>query len=278
MEAFMLAYEEQIRLAVFFGALVAVGLVEMAAPRRKLSEKKLVRWTNNLGIVLLYTVLLRLIFPVLAVSMAQLSARNGWGFLNMVDLPLWLEVLVAVVILDLLIYLQHVMFHAIPALWRLHRMHHADLDYDVTTGLRFHPIEIILSMGIKLAAVALIGPSAIAVFLFEMLLNGMAMFNHGNFRLPIWLDNTLRWVVVTPDMHRVHHSVSPSEANTNFGFNLSWWDRLLGTYLPQPRDGHTGMTIGLGMFRESRELWLDRLLTQPFRKGGRDYAINREAK
>jgi sterol desaturase/sphingolipid hydroxylase (fatty acid hydroxylase superfamily) len=219
------------------------------------------------------TVLLRLAFPLLAVGLAALAARQGWGLLNRGTLPAWLAFGLAVLALDLTIYLQHVMFHAVPALWRLHRMHHTDLDFDVTTGLRFHPIEIALSMGIKLAAVTVLGPPPAAVLVFEVLLNGTALFNHGNIRLPLALDRVLRLLLVTPDMHRVHHSIFPSETNSNFGFNLPWWDRLCGTYRAQPRDGHDAMTIGIDQFREPRELWLHRLLVQPFRGSASGYAI-----
>jgi sterol desaturase/sphingolipid hydroxylase (fatty acid hydroxylase superfamily) len=180
------------------------------------------------------------------------------------------------VALDLAIYLQHVMFHAIPALWRLHRMHHADLEFDVSTGLRFHPLEILLSMGIKLAVVAALGPPAVAVLVFEVLLNVTSMFNHSNIALPPRVDRILRLIVVTPDMHRVHHSIHPDETNSNFGFNLPWWDRLLGTYRPQPRDGHESMTIGVEQFRTRGDLRLDRMLIQPFRGPASDYPIGRD--
>jgi sterol desaturase/sphingolipid hydroxylase (fatty acid hydroxylase superfamily) len=270
---FLLQHEGAIRLGCFAGIFAAVALWELAAPRRRLTASKAVRWASNLGIVALNTLLLRLAFPVLAVGMAALAARQGWGALNRVALPPWLAFALAVLALDLTIYLQHVMFHAVPALWRLHRMHHTDLDFDVTTGARFHPIEIALSMGIKLGAVALLGAPPAAVLVFEVLLNGTAMFNHGNIRLPLAVERWLRLVLVTPDMHRVHHSIRPAETNSNFGFNLPWWDRLLGTYRAQPRDGHEGMTIGIEQFRDPRELWLHRLLAQPFRGGTGAYAI-----
>ena len=179
------------------------------------------------------------------------------------------------VLFDLAIYLQHVMVHAVPALWRLHRMHHSDLDFDVTTGARFHPVEILLSMAIKLALVAALGPPAIAVLIFEVALNGSSMFNHANLRLPGALDRCLRWIVVTPDMHRVHHSIVPFETNSNFGFCLPWWDRLFGTYRDQPGAGHVGMTIGIEEFRDPREQRLDRMLTQPVRGAAGTYPINR---
>jgi sterol desaturase/sphingolipid hydroxylase (fatty acid hydroxylase superfamily) len=201
----------------------------------------------------------------------MLAESRGWGLFHLLDTPLWLSLVVSVAALDFAIYLQHRLFHAVPLLWRLHRMHHADLEIDVTTGARFHPIEILLSMIIKLGVVIALGAPAAAVLMFEVLLNATSMFNHGNVRLPLAADRLLRWVVVTPDMHRVHHSILPRETNSNFGFNLPWWDRLLGTYRPQPEAGHDGMTIGLDIFRDVRELRLDRLLLQPFRADGRPY-------
>jgi sterol desaturase/sphingolipid hydroxylase (fatty acid hydroxylase superfamily) len=201
--------------------------------------------------------------------------ESGAGLLNQVGVPYPVAVVVSILVLDLVIYLQHLMFHAVPILWRLHRMHHADLDFDVTTGARFHPIEIVLSMLIKFAAIAVLGPPAVAVLVFEVLLNATAMFNHGNVRIPPAWDRVLRWVVVTPDMHRVHHSIEAPETNSNFGFNLPWWDRLFGTYRAQPAAGHEGMTIGIGQFRTGRDLWLDRMLALPFRDDAGRYAINR---
>ena len=264
-----------IRLGFFFGLLTLVGLWEILAPRRALTVSKAVRWVNNLGMVFFYSWLVRLIFPLAAVGMAELAASRSWGLLNLYPLPAWVAIPLAVIVLDLVIYLQHVMVHAVPLFWRLHRMHHADLDYDVTTGARFHPLEIILSMGIKLAAVALIGAPPVAVVIFEVVLNGMAMFNHGNIRLPLGLDSLLRLLVVTPDMHRVHHSIRPGETNSNFGFNLSLWDRFFGTYRAQPADGHEGMTIGIREFREPRYLWFHLLLLQPFLKNEGAYPLGR---
>jgi sterol desaturase/sphingolipid hydroxylase (fatty acid hydroxylase superfamily) len=196
---------------------------------------------------------------------ALVANGGGWGLLPALNVPPWLAVVIAVVVLDLAIYLQHVLFHAVPVQWRLHRMHHADLEIDVTTGTRFHPIEILLSMAIKLGVVAALGAPAAAVLVFEVLLNATSMFNHGNVRLTQRLDAMLRWLVVTPDMHRVHHSILPHETNSNFGFNLPWWDRVFGTYRAQPQAGHQGMTIGIEQFRDPRELRLDRMLVQPFR-------------
>jgi sterol desaturase/sphingolipid hydroxylase (fatty acid hydroxylase superfamily) len=260
-----LPLEPYIRLGAFLGIFALMALWEVLAPRRALGVSRWVRWPSNLAITALNTGLVRLVFPAAAVGLALVAEARGWGLLNALALPAWLKVAVAVVALDLVIYLQHVMFHAVPALWRLHRMHHADLDIDVTTGARFHPIEILLSMVIKLATVAALGAPALAVLIFEVLLNATSMFNHSNVRMPAALDRVLRWFVVTPDMHRVHHSIVPRETNSNFGFNAPWWDRLFGTYRPQPEAGHAGMTIGIGQFREPRELWLDRLLLQPFR-------------
>ncbi len=275
MPEFISANEPAIRIGCFLGIFAAVALWELAAPRRALSQPRWLRWYANIGIVVFNTVAVRLIFPLVPVALAVIAADRGWGFLNLVALPLWLEIVIAVLVLDLVIYLQHVMFHAVPALWRLHRMHHADLDFDVTTGSRFHPFEIILSVLLKLAAVVVLGPPAVAVVVFEVLLNGTSMFNHGNLRLPPGLDRVLRWAIVTPDMHRVHHSDIPAETNSNFGFNLPWWDRLFGTYRAQPGLGHEAMTIGLDAFRDGAELHLHNMLVQPFRRGEGEYAINR---
>lgn len=274
MSDFILQNEPVIRLGFFAGILVGVALWEVLAPRRALSHSRLTRWPGNLGIVVLNTLVLRVAFPIAAVAMAWLAADRGWGLFNLVDLPYWPAVILSVVLLDLAIYLQHVMVHAIPVLWRLHRMHHADLDYDLTTGARFHPIEIVLSMGIKLTVVTLLGAPPLAVLIFEVVLNATAMFNHGNIRIPAGIDRFLRWMVVTPDMHRVHHSVVPEETNSNFGFNLPWWDRLFGTYRDQPAAGHEEMTIGIEQFRDQKYLRLDWLLIQPFLGKIGDYAIN----
>jgi sterol desaturase/sphingolipid hydroxylase (fatty acid hydroxylase superfamily) len=265
--------EASIRLAAFIGVFTAMALWEAAAPRLPRSHSRLTRWPSNLGIVVLDTALLRILLPATAVSLALLGAERGWGLLNHLPLPWWTTVVASVILLDLAIYLQHVMFHAVPALWRVHRVHHADLDFDVTTGARFHRIEIVLSMMVKFGLVAALGAPAFGVLIFEVLLNATSMFNHGNARLPLRVDRYLRWLVVTPDMHRVHHSIVVGETNSNFGFNLPWWDRLLGTYRDQPAAGHEGTTIGIEQFREARELWLDRMLLQPFRGPVGAYAI-----
>ncbi len=257
--------EPFIRIAFFLGVFIVVAGWEALAPRRERQLTRWARWPANLGIVVLNTALVRLLLPTTAVAFALLGEQRVWGLLNNVDLPRWAAVVLAVLALDLAIYLQHVLFHAVPTLWRLHRMHHADLDIDVTTGARFHPIEIAASMLIKLVAIAALGAPTEAVLAFEILLNATAMFNHANIRLPARLDRGLRWIVVTPDMHRVHHSIVRQETNSNFGFNMPWWDRLFGTYRAQPAAGHEGMTIGIEQFRAPGEQRLDRMLTQPFR-------------
>ena len=268
--------EIAIRLSFFFGVFAIIALWELFAPKRVLTVSKAIRWLNNLSLVFLNSITLRLLFPTAAVGVAVFASAHGWGLLNYFNLPYALAVVISVMAMDFIIYLQHVMVHAVPALWRLHRVHHADLDYDVTTGARFHPIEIILSMLIKFATIVVLGPPVVAVIVFEVLLNATAMFNHGNVRLPIKFDRILRWIVVTPDMHRVHHSVEDDETNSNFGFNLPWWDRLFGTYRSQPRGGHQDMTIGIHKYRDPKQV--DRLpgmLLMPFRGKITGYAINR---
>ena len=271
----ILASGPEIRLSFFIGVFAVMALWEAWRPCRERVVSRWRRWPNNLGIVALNTVVVRVIFPTVPIGLALLAEAQGWGLLNVVPLPAWLAIITAVIVLDLAIYLQHVMVHAVPALWRLHRMHHADLDFDVTTGARFHPLEILLSMAIKLTLVAALGPPAIAVLIFEVLLNATSMFNHANLRLPGAIDRSLRWIVVTPDMHRVHHSIIPAETNSNFGFNLPWWDRLFGTYRAQPNAGHRDMTIGIKQFGDPREQRLDRMLTQPFRGDAGAYPLSR---
>ncbi|HEY5601622.1 MAG TPA: sterol desaturase family protein [Gammaproteobacteria bacterium] len=275
-DEFVTQNEITIRLGFFFGTFIVMALWEIAAPKRVLTVSKAMRWLSNIGIVVLNTVVLRLLFPAAAVGVAIFAQEQGWGLLNYYEIPMVLAFLLSVIVMDFIIYLQHVMVHAIPALWRLHRVHHADLDYDLTTGARFHPIEIILSMLIKFATIAVLGPPVVAVVIFEVILNAMAMFNHGNVRLPDGIDRVLRWLVVTPDMHRVHHSVEDDEANSNFGFNLSWWDRLFGTYRDQPRGGHQGMSIGIHKYRDPKQVdQLPGMLLLPFKGKISSYAINR---
>jgi sterol desaturase/sphingolipid hydroxylase (fatty acid hydroxylase superfamily) len=272
----LLGHEAGVRSGVFVAILALMATWEVLAPRRELTLPRLRRWISNLGIVFLNTALLRLALPLAAVALAGLAQARGWGVLNQYDVPFAAAVLASVVALDLAIYLQHVMFHAVPALWRLHRVHHADLDYDVTTGARFHPVEIVLSMLIKMAAIVVLGPPAVAVMIFELLLNATAMFNHGNVRLPQPLDWILRLLIVTPDMHRVHHSVLEHETNSNFGFNLSVWDRLFRTYKAQPDAGHEAVTIGIRDFRDPRLVSdLPGMLVLPFLGADAGYAINR---
>jgi len=259
----MLEMEPFIRFGVLLAVLVIMASWEVLAPRRALTVGKAWRWLNNGGIIIAGNLLIRLVFPAGLVGLGLFVEAQGWGLLQVMEWPAWAALLVAVVVLDFTVWAQHVLFHAVPALWRLHRMHHADLDFDLTTGLRFHPIELLLSFGIKATVVVAIGAPALAVLVFEAILSSLALFNHSNARLPLAFDRVLRWFIVTPDFHRVHHSWHPRETNSNFGFNLSLWDRLLGTYRAQPRDGHEGMTIGLTQFREPSWERFDRMLVQP---------------
>jgi sterol desaturase/sphingolipid hydroxylase (fatty acid hydroxylase superfamily) len=266
---------EALRVGAFLAVFAAVALWELAAPRRRPAFARAGRWTHNLGLLLVDIAAVRLLVPGAAIAVALAAEAHGWGLLNAVPAPAWLTLLAAVVLLDLAIYFQHVMFHAVPALWRLHRVHHADLDFDVTTGVRFHPLEILLSAAVKCAAVAAVGAPALAVLVFEVLLNATAMFNHANASLPPWLERWVRLLVVTPDMHRVHHSAVYDESSSNFGFNLPWWDRLFGTYRHKPWLGHEAMMIGVDAFRSGRDLRLDQLLVQPFQNTPGRYPINR---
>ena len=256
-ENIVLEREVVLRLGCFAAVFVVMCLWEIVSPRRPLSVSKLQRWTHNIGLLLLNSLVLRVLFPAAAVGIAYTAAESGWGLFNLVDLPYWFEVLVAVLLLDLAIYLQHMLLHRVPLLWRLHRVHHADLDIDMTTGSRFHTLEIIVSMLIKWAVIFLLGPALLAVLIFETLLNGMAVFNHANVRLPGTIDRLLRLLLITPDVHRVHHSILRHETNSNFGFNLSIWDRAFGTYIDQPEKGHSAMTIGIPEFRDPEQV--DRL-------------------
>ncbi|MBL4762407.1 MAG: sterol desaturase family protein [Gammaproteobacteria bacterium] len=276
MNDFIQQHEMAIRLGFFFGIFILMAVWETLAPRRILSLSKAVRWSNNLSISILNSVLLRYLFPAAAVSMAVLANNQGWGLFNIIDVPFWLAVAASVMLMDFVIYLQHLMMHAVPLLWRLHRVHHADPDFDVTTGVRFHPLEIILSLLIKLAAITILGPSVLAVVIFEVLLNATAMFNHSNIHLPKQLDRVLRRILVTPDMHRVHHSIEDDEANSNFGFNLPWWDHLFRTYRNQPRAGHTNMTLGIRHFYRTKEVsWITGMLYLPFRSKAVGTMLNR---
>jgi len=275
MDTWLITHATGVRLGVFCGVFALMAAWEVVAPRRTLRESKPLRWTSNLAITVLNSALLRILFPAAAVGAAAFVAERGAGLFNIFAVPYPLALVLSLLALDLAVYLQHLMFHAVPILWRVHRMHHADLDFDVTTGSRFHPIEMILSMLIKFAAIVLLGPPLLAVLVFEVALNATAMFNHSNIRIPQPWDRALRWLVVTPDMHRVHHSIDAPECNSNFGFNLPWWDWLFGTYRSQPAAGHDGMVIGIKQFRSPRDLWLDQMLIEPFRDQTSAYAINR---
>lgn len=272
---YLLAQEWATRFSAFASVIVVMALWELWAPRRRLSVGRTRRWPSNLGVVALDSLIVRMLFPTAAVGFALACEARGWGLFNALALPIGLAAAISVILLDLAIYLQHVLFHAVPALWRLHRMHHADLDFDVTTGVRFHPMEILLSLLIKFGVIALFGASALSVLIFEVLLSATSMFNHSNIAMPAAVDRIVRLLVVTPDMHRVHHSILRAETNSNFGFNFPWWDRLFGTYRAQPKEGHDGMTIGIESFRDPAELRLDRMLLQPLREVQDRYPIRR---
>lgn len=261
----LLQHEASIRLIAFSAVFAFMALWEFLAARRERSMPRTRRWPSNIGVVIVDSFLVRIVAPAGAVGFAVLAQTQNWGLLSVINLPAWFEFLFSLLLLDLAIYFQHRIFHHVPILWRLHRMHHADLDIDVTTGVRFHPLEILLSLAIKFIAIVALGAPPVAVLVFEIALNATSMFNHSNAGMPVWLDRVLRWILVTPDMHRVHHSILRHETDSNFGFNFPWWDRLFRTYRPQPETGHDKMTIGLEQFRDPRELRFDRLLTQPFR-------------
>jgi sterol desaturase/sphingolipid hydroxylase (fatty acid hydroxylase superfamily) len=265
MSAFVLANEAALRLAAFIGLLALMIGWERLMPRRPGDGRVSARWLANLSLVGVDTLVLRFGFPIAAVGAAVLAADRGWGLFNSADTPGWVAVVVSLLVLDLAVWAQHRAMHAVPWLWRLHRVHHSDVAIDATTGVRFHPVEIALSMLYKMAVVIALGVPAAAVVVFEIVLNTMSLFSHANVRLAPKADRVLRRLIVTPDMHRVHHSVHRDETDSNFGFNLSVWDRLFGTYKAQPRDGHRGMTIGLDVFREPCDGRLDKLLVQPLR-------------
>ena len=255
--------EPLIRLVAFAGVLGALLLWEFANPRRARPVGRVTRWPGNLALVAMNTLLARLVLPLGVAGAALWAERTGVGLFNVMAAPHWVAFAASIVVLDLAIYAQHVVFHRVPMLWRLHRAHHADLDVDATTGVRFHPFEILLSLAIKAALVVALGAPALAVIVFEIVLNATSMFNHANVAIPERLDRMLRLILVTPDMHRIHHSVRPEETDSNFGFNAPWWDRLFRTYRAEPRDGQTAMTLGLSQFRDPRLLRLDRVLLIP---------------
>jgi sterol desaturase/sphingolipid hydroxylase (fatty acid hydroxylase superfamily) len=255
--------EAALRLGIFLAMFAALALWEAAAPARRLRLSRLVRWRANLGLAIVNGLVVRVLLPGSALAFAALAAQEGWGLLNRFEVPAWLALVAGVVVLDFVIYLQHVLFHAVPALARLHAVHHADPDFDLTTGIRFHPVEILLSTLIKLAAIAALGAPVLAVLIFEILLNATAMFNHANVSLPAWLEARVRRVLVTPDMHRTHHSVIETERNSNYGFCLSVWDRWLGTYTAAPRGA---LEIGLAGWRDPGAVaTLGGVLRMPFR-------------
>jgi len=264
MHLFLVAHEVAIRIGFFLGIFFAMAIWEALAPRRSLTQRKSTRWLNNLGLTMINALLVRLVFPAAAVGISLHGAERGWGWLNSIPTSTWAGGLLSILVLDLAIYTQHLLFHKIPLLWRLHRMHHTDLDIDVTTGARFHPLEILLSMAIKMAIIVMLGAPAWSVVVFEVLLNGTSMFNHSNISLSLKVDRVLRLLVVTPDMHRVHHSVIIRETDSNFGFNFPWWDRLVGTYRAEPQAGHDAMTIGLANYRDPKWLKLHWMLVVPF--------------
>jgi sterol desaturase/sphingolipid hydroxylase (fatty acid hydroxylase superfamily) len=257
--------EPAIRLSVFALVFAGLALWELAAPRLPHSAGRRIRWPANMGLLALDTLVVRVLFPTAAVGVALAVQVRGWGLLAQTALPAWVEIGATILLLDLAIYAQHTAFHRIPVLWRLHRTHHSDLELDLTTGVRFHPVEIVLSMLIKAAVITALGADPLGVLAFEVLLNATSMFNHANGRMPLALDGVLRWLVVTPEMHRVHHSVERRETDSNFGFNLPWWDRLFGTYRAQPEAGHERMVLGIPQFRRTEELRLTRMLSQPWR-------------
>ena len=267
-------YEAELRLLVFFGGFVLLSTWELLSPKRLLKEIKFKRWINNLSLVVISTVLIRLVVPFAAIGSAYLADQHQWGLINFIDMPTWVEFVVAFILLDIFIYFQHVMFHVLPVLWRFHRIHHSDLDVDVTTGLRFHPIEIILSVVLRAVIVLLLGAPVLVVIVFEIILNFSSMFTHSNIKLNSLLERVMRMFIVTPDMHRIHHSIRENETNSNFGFNLSVWDRAFGTYIPKPVDGQLGMILGLEQFQSPACQTLKSLIKMPFENEVRGYAIN----
>ena len=257
---------DQYRLGIFIAVLALMAILELLLPRRHVNAKRPLRWTNNLGIVVLDSIVVRILIPTTTIAVALYAERLGYGLFNMLSLPVLAAFIASILLLDVFIYAQHVVFHKIKWLWRFHRMHHSDTHIDVTTGIRFHPVEIVLSLLIKFAVIMIFGIPAAAIVTFEIILNATSMITHSNLYLPAWLDRLIRWLFVTPDMHRIHHSVYRKETDSNYGFNLSVWDRMFGTYNETPRDSHERMTIGIEKFRDPREQFMDKLLTQPFRK------------
>jgi sterol desaturase/sphingolipid hydroxylase (fatty acid hydroxylase superfamily) len=262
-ETFLLDHESVIRFGFFLGTFALMALWEVLAPLRVAGTSKAIRWPNHVMLAAMNVVLIRVLFPLAAVALAVYAGERGIGLFNLIPIPYLLAFLVSLLALDLTIYLFHLLFHAVPALWRVHRVHHADLDIDVTTGVRFHPIQMALSVIVKSIVVVVLAPPALSVLAFEVASHAITLFNHGNVRIPSSLDRVLRWLVVTPDMHRIHHSVHRSETDSNFGFVFPWWDRMFGTYRAEPAAGQTRMVVGIESFRTDRDLWLDRLVINP---------------
>jgi sterol desaturase/sphingolipid hydroxylase (fatty acid hydroxylase superfamily) len=272
-----MASQDLIRIGSYFSVLTIMATWELLAPRRRLTESKLCRWGANLTIVVLNTVMARLLFMGGVVATAIMAQERGWGLFNVVEGPAWIEALSAIIALDFIIYWQHQLFHYVPILWRFHMMHHSDLDLDVTSGVRFHPVEIVISTAIKAASVMALGVPPLAVVTFEIILNATSLFNHSNVRIPEMLDRALRWIVVTPDMHRIHHSAVVRETNSNYGFNVPWWDRLFRTYCAEPALGQTGMKVGLEHLGQPVCLNLFMMLRFPFMAQLGGYAERKRA-
>jgi len=264
MASFLVENNTRIQLVVYVLFLVGLLICEKLFPRRLFLFPRFVRVSSHLSLAFLNNILLQLTFPLLALGAGALAVEKGWGLLHFLAWPAWLEIMVGVLMLDLIIYGQHIVFHWVPPLWRLHRVHHADLELDVSSGVRFHPLEILISMGIKIGAVISVGAHPLTVFIFELILMSSSLFNHSNLNIPVAVDRFLRLAIITPDMHRVHHSVYKEETNSNYGFNFPWWDRLFGTYHAQPKDGHLEMKIGIEFFRSKRWLYIHRILIEPF--------------
>ena len=263
LETFLLGHESVIRFGFFLGTFALMALWEVLAPLRMPGTSKAVRWPNHVMLAAMNIGLVRVLFPLAAVALAVYAGERGIGLFNIIPIPYLLAFVGSLLALDLAIYLFHLLFHAVPALWRVHRVHHADLDIDVSTGVRFHPIQMMLSVIIKSIVILLLGPPALSVLTFEVLSHAITLFNHGNVRIPAALDRVLRWFVVTPDMHRIHHSIHIAETDSNFGFVLPWWDRMFGTYRAEPAGGQVRMVVGIESFRTDRDLWLDRLVLNP---------------
>ena len=258
--------EPVIRLSVFILLLAFLALLENISPRRKPRYSKGSRWISNFGISTLNSTTVALILPIVGAGAALLADERNWGLFNRLDTPALFSIPLYIIAFDLTIYVQHRLFHKFKPLWRLHRIHHTDLDYDVSTGVRFHPLSIFISAGIKLGLILALGPPAIAVIVSEIVLNATSMFNHSNIKLPHRLDAALRYLIVTPDMHRIHHSVIAQEHNRNFGFNFPWWDKIFNTYKDQPSKGQDAIDIGISGYEEDVSIGILPLLIQPFRK------------